>query len=56
MDAGWDALWATHEGRFPGKICIYPGVDHPLVPVAEVTGGKAWSAEFEKEFVTKHAW
>jgi hypothetical protein len=56
MDAAWDALWATHMGTYPGKICIYPGARHPLVPVAKLTGGKPWSAEAEREFLKRNPW
>ncbi|MHC4714202.1 MAG: MDR/zinc-dependent alcohol dehydrogenase-like family protein [Planctomycetota bacterium] len=56
MDAAWDAMWATHMGTFPGKICIYPGARHPLVPVGELTGGEPWSASFEREFLEKNPW
>ncbi len=56
MDAAWNALWATHMGTFPGKICIYPGARHPLVPVAELTGGGPWSAALEREFLEKNPW
>ena len=56
MDAAWDALWATHMGSYPGKICIYPGARHPLVPVSRITGGKPWSADFERKFLNENPW
>jgi len=56
MDAAWDALWATHMGAFPGKICIYPGARHRLVPVAELTGGAVWSAGAERDFLRENPW
>lgn len=37
----------THKGTFPGRIVIYPQIDMPLTPVADLTGGKPWTNEDE---------
>jgi threonine dehydrogenase-like Zn-dependent dehydrogenase len=56
MDSAWDALWATHLGVYPGKICIYPGVRYPLVAVSQLTGREPWNAAFEREFIKRYHW
>ncbi|MFC1672065.1 alcohol dehydrogenase catalytic domain-containing protein [Planctomycetota bacterium] len=51
MDAGRDALEACGGGTYPGKIVIYNGIDAPLRPCADLTGGDGWSGEFERRFL-----
>ena len=53
MQAARDALQATYENTYPGKIALYLGIDMPLTPVEEITGGEAWSAEYERALLEK---
>ncbi|GAG45654.1 unnamed protein product, partial [marine sediment metagenome] len=51
FDTGREALEACGAGTYPGKIVVYSGVDAPLRPLAEITGGENWSAEYERRFL-----
>ncbi len=51
FDTGREALEACGAGTYPGKIVVYSGVDAPLKPFADITGGKNWSAEFERRLL-----
>lgn len=41
----------THKGVYPGRIVIYPQIDMPLTPVADLTGGKPWTLEAENKLL-----
>ena len=43
----------THKGTFPGRIVIYPQIDMPLRPVADLTGGGPWTAQAEARLLEK---
>jgi threonine dehydrogenase-like Zn-dependent dehydrogenase len=59
MNAAWEALTAVEEGRYPGKVVIYPQLpDLPLTAIAELpktasdiaahlTDGRAWNRKAE---------
>ncbi|MHB0999785.1 MAG: alcohol dehydrogenase catalytic domain-containing protein [Armatimonadota bacterium] len=63
IEAGWDGMLAAKEGKYPGKVVIYPMVhDLPLVAVpdlkdklpnvyAKLTHGMFWNREAEAEFI-----
>ncbi|MDI6828195.1 MAG: zinc-binding dehydrogenase, partial [Armatimonadota bacterium] len=63
IEASWDGMLATKEGRFPGKIIIYPQISGlELVAVADLksrlpnvyaklTDGIFWNREAEKELL-----
>jgi threonine dehydrogenase-like Zn-dependent dehydrogenase len=51
FDTGGEALEACGAGRYPGKIVVYSGVDAPLRPFEDITGGESWSAEHERRFL-----
>jgi len=36
IKAVWEAIKAAEEGRFPGKIVIFPHIDIELMPIAEL--------------------
>jgi Zn-dependent alcohol dehydrogenase len=66
IDAAQDALQALMDGRFPGKIVIFPALrDLPLTPLAELAGeepdvGRAldadgsWTIEAEAALFGRH--
>jgi threonine dehydrogenase-like Zn-dependent dehydrogenase len=53
FDTGGEALEACGAGKHPGKIVVYSGVDAPLRPLADITGGASWSAEFERRLLAE---
>ena len=52
FDTGRQALEACGAGSYPGKIVVYSGVDAPLRPFADITGGDSWSAEHERRLLS----
>jgi len=53
MNAAWDAMWETYMGTYPGKIALYLWIDFPLTEVSKITGGDVWSAEYERQLLSK---
>lgn len=63
MEASWDGMLAAKEGRFPGKIVIYPqitGLELTALPdlkdrlpnvYAKLTHGMFWNREAEEELL-----
>ncbi|MCL6518350.1 MAG: alcohol dehydrogenase catalytic domain-containing protein [Armatimonadetes bacterium] len=63
IEASWDGMLATKEGRFPGKIIIYPQIrglgltavtdlkDKLPNVYAKLTDGMFWNREAEKELL-----
>ena len=51
IDVAREAVAAVHAGTYPGKIVVYPQVEHPLTRVEDLTGGAPWSREFEARFL-----
>lgn len=53
IQAARDALWATAQSTYPGKIVLYLGIDLPLTPIEAITREDVWSAEHERALLSK---
>ncbi|MBI4553194.1 MAG: hypothetical protein HY710_13110 [Candidatus Latescibacteria bacterium] len=53
IQAARDALWATAQSTYPGKIVLYLSIDLPLTPIETITGEDVWSAEHERALLRK---
>jgi len=63
LDAFKEGLQAVHDATFPGKVVIFPQVEHfPLTPLpqlkerlpavfAKLKNGREWTVEAEREFL-----
>lgn len=45
-----EAIDLTHQGAYPGRIVIYPQIDLPLTPVADLTDGP-WTIDAEEKLL-----
>ncbi|MFA4029459.1 MAG: hypothetical protein GDYSWBUE_000457 [Candidatus Fervidibacterota bacterium] len=64
IKAVWEAVKAAKEGRFPGKIVIFPHIDIPLIPLIELNArlpevasklseDGSWTKEAEEELLRR---
>ncbi len=51
LAAGKEAIEATKLGTYPGRIVIYPHIEMPLTPVADLTETGIWSLAAERELM-----
>jgi len=55
LDAAKEAIAAVHEGRYPGRIVIYPQMNMPLTDTAELAPQGRWSKQAEEKLLKSAA-
>ena len=51
LDSAKEAIAAVHEGRFPGRIVIYPQLNMPLTDINELCPDGRWSKQAEQKLL-----
>ncbi len=51
LDSAKEAIAAVHEGRFPGRIVIYPQLNMPLTDIKELCPDGRWSKQTEQKLL-----